>query len=363
MFQKLFFNIEILYKKSKDHQLQKKWKDHSKLIILSDKSSWVLDEITSELKTLCKKLKLAVINERFFFNSNRQCVFFSNKYDLVKKLHKTNHKVAFSYFHGNLNTSTIDQIIVNNLKRFIHKIKAIQVTNKRMQDNLIQKGIPKNIIYKIPISIDIKKFNFFSLRKKKLAKTKNNICDKFVVGSFQKDGEGWGAGNKPKYIKGPDILIKIIKILNSKLKGKLHVVLTGPARGYVKKNLKKINVSYSHYYAKEYSEISKFYGLLDAYIVTSREEGGPRAILESMASGTPIYSTDVGQAKDLIKHNFNGWIFSPTKINDLCKLMLNNHSNNKKMKKILKNARKTAVDNSYNNISKLWKVFFKNLLN
>ena len=82
-----------------------------------------------------------------------------------------------------------------------------------------------------------------------------------------------------------------------------------------------------------------------------------------MASGTPIYSTDVGQAKDLIKQNFNGWIFSSSKISNLCELIVNNHSNKKKMKKILRNARKTAVDNSYNNISKLWKIFFKNLLN
>jgi len=35
------------------------------------------------------------------------------------------------------------------------------------------------------------------------------------------------------------------------------------------------------------------------YLVTSREEGGPKALLESMASGIPVVSTRVGMADDL----------------------------------------------------------------
>ena len=42
------------------------------------------------------------------------------------------------------------------------------------------------------------------------------------------------------------------------------------------------------------------YRALDAYLVTSRDEGGPKAVLESMATGVPIVSTRVGQAVDLV---------------------------------------------------------------
>jgi glycosyltransferase involved in cell wall biosynthesis len=52
----------------------------------------------------------------------------------------------------------------------------------------------------------------------------------------------------------------------------------------------------------------KLYHALDLYLVTSREEGGPLAILESLATGTPIVSTKVGLAPDLINHAWNGYL-------------------------------------------------------
>ena len=32
--------------------------------------------------------------------------------------------------------------------------------------------------------------------------------DEIIIGSFQKDGQGWGDGTMPKLIKGPDIFAK-----------------------------------------------------------------------------------------------------------------------------------------------------------
>ena len=35
-----------------------------------------------------------------------------------------------------------------------------------------------------------------------------------MVGSFQKDGEGWEEGLTPKHIKGPDVFVEVVKRLN-----------------------------------------------------------------------------------------------------------------------------------------------------
>ena len=43
-------------------------------------------------------------------------------------------------------------------------------------------------------------------------------------------------------------------------------------------------------------------------MVASRDEGGPRAVLESMATGVPLVTTRVGQAADLVEHGVNGWM-------------------------------------------------------
>ena len=50
----------------------------------------------------------------------------------------------------------------------------------------------------------------------------------------------------------------------------------------------------------DFSKINELYNLLDLYIVSSRFEGGPQSILECAATKTPIISTDVGIAKEIL---------------------------------------------------------------
>ena len=46
--------------------------------------------------------------------------------------------------------------------------------------------------------------------------------------------------------------------------------------------------------------MNELYNCLDLYIVASRVEGGPQAIIECALSKTPIISTDVGVAKEIL---------------------------------------------------------------
>ena len=54
--------------------------------------------------------------------------------------------------------------------------------------------------------------------------------------------------------------------------------------------------------------MARAYEAIDLCIVASRDEGGPRAVLESMAIGVPLVTTRVGQAADLVRHEENGWL-------------------------------------------------------
>ena len=98
--------------------------------------------------------------------------------------------------------------------------------------------------------------------------------DALVIGSFQKDGIGWGDGMKPKFIKGPDIFVETLRIL-SKKGLPIYALITGPARGYVIELLKQNNIPYHHSYVSRAEDLVPFYQALDIYLITSREEGGP----------------------------------------------------------------------------------------
>ena len=49
-----------------------------------------------------------------------------------------------------------------------------------------------------------------------------------------------------------------------------------------------------------FEELNELYNILDLYIVSSRIEGGPQAIVECGITKTPIISTDVGFASDIL---------------------------------------------------------------
>ena len=181
------------------------------------------------------------------------------------------------------------------------------------------------------------------------------------MGSFQKDGQGWGEGLEPKLIKGPDVFLQTIEILKSQIQD-LFVLLSGPARGYVMKGLKNLGVDFKHFYLRDYPETGELFQALDLYLVTSRQEGGPKAVLESMSSGVPLVTTRVGQAMDLVIHGENGWMVESEDIEGLAHYAEQALFHQEDLKPVLEGARRTAEANSYDAQIPLWLEFMRDFV-
>ena len=97
----------------------------------------------------------------------------------------------------------------------------------------------------------------------------------------------------------------------------LYVLLTGPARGYVRSGLDRLGIPYRHLLLPDVDAVAPVYSAIDVCLVASRDEGGPRAVLESMASRVPLVTTRVGQAADLVRHGENGWMVEPEDVEGL----------------------------------------------
>ena len=69
-----------------------------------------------------------------------------------------------------------------------------------------------------------------------------------------------------------------------------------------------MGVPYVHDFLENYLDIARYYQALDLYLITSRSEGGPLALLEAFASGVPVVSTRVGMSADIIRHGENGML-------------------------------------------------------
>jgi glycosyltransferase involved in cell wall biosynthesis len=184
-------------------------------------------------------------------------------------------------------------------------IHRLVVSNRIMEQRFLALGFAEERIARVPLGVDLSVFRPGTMEERRTLRQRLSIPDDaFCIGSFHKDGDGWEEGLNPKLVKGPDVLLKTIDKLRKKQK--VHVLLTAPARGYVIKGLEDMGVSYTHRLVERYQDLASYYHALDVYLVPSREEGGPKGILESLASGVPLVSTKVGLAPDVIEHGKNG---------------------------------------------------------
>lgn len=339
------------------------WKPYSRLILYGDSASWVLDWEMRELKRICGRLGVRLAKPIWKHAAQPQSVFFSNHFVLLNDdwMRLPPSRIGFSYFHGLPNTGDeLFDSFHNLLRRHHEKITRIHVSHTEMRDAALESGIEPSKVFLIPIGINTDFFPFRNSQHKRAARAELGIPQSaFVAGSFQKDGKGWGDGLEPKFVKGPDVFVNTMRLLKKEIP-ELFVLLSGPARGYVKKGLEEVQVPYRHVYLKSYPEVAKLFQALDVYLVSSRQEGGPKAILESMASGAPLVTTRVGQAMDLVKHGENAFMTEVEDVEALASFALQVYrSGDDALMPILKAGRATAEANSYENQIPLWADFMK----
>ena len=119
-----------------------------------------------------------------------------------------------------------------------------------------------------------------------------------LIGSFQRDTEGYDL-KTPKLSKGPDIFCDIVEKISER-DGNVEVLLSGWRRQYVMNRLDKAKIKYHYYNLVDFETMNKLYNMLDLYVVSSRVEGGPQAIVECALTKIPIISTAVGLASYIL---------------------------------------------------------------
>jgi glycosyltransferase involved in cell wall biosynthesis len=287
--------------------------------------AWEGRFITENIKNLYNiKIKLIKSSKRRISRIKNQIIHFGsrNTYlpDNYKYVPETN-KIILTWYHG----TDKDSDYINLLPYVSKKIEVVHTSCSISRDNLIKWGIESKKIKVIPIGIDVLHFAKYLKEDKLKIRKKLGIPDNAIcIGSFQKDGEGWKEGLRPKLIKGPDIFCEVVARLNKKYP--VFVLLTGPARGYVKEQLQKTGVKYAHFYPKDNLKLPFYYRALDFYLVTSRTEGGPKALMESFATKVPLVSTDVGMVHDVAVNSENAMVSKIDGIDDLfynCEKIIN----------------------------------------
>jgi glycosyltransferase involved in cell wall biosynthesis len=212
---------------------------------------WDGKYITKNLNT--QKLLNARIT-RTYKGIHDQIIHFGSANAVTSKifpLQNKSNRIVLTWFHF-----VPDDPKIKSFKEAQEYIDVVHTSCTITKGNLIEIGVPEEKIVVIPLGVDLNIFKPVPATQKNMIRKELGLPqDKVIIGSFQKDGVGWGDGLEPKLVKGPDIFVDVIDNLSRD--HNIFVLLTGPARGYVKKGLDRIGVPYKHIFLKNYPDIPK----------------------------------------------------------------------------------------------------------
>lgn len=259
-----------------------------KIYLTKINESWIIDRIKNEWTINNKKI---TTKNPYFSEIIWDIAPWASKPTFIKKF--KNKKIIQSIYHIE-NTSPEGREVKNIIEndKFIDGYHVISKKTKEVLQNFTKKTI-----FYLPLWVN-QDIWYNKSNKNELRTNFGFTGSDYLVGSFQRDTEGSDL-RSPKLVKGPDIFIEIVKNLYKK-NSKLKVVLTGKRRDYVISELKKNNIPYKYFEMTNFSMMNDLYNILDLYLITSRLEGGPQALVECGQTRTPVISTDVGIAREIL---------------------------------------------------------------
>jgi glycosyltransferase involved in cell wall biosynthesis len=332
---------------------------YSRLFVEQEAAEWVLSYEARQLVRTAEALGIRIGPAEWARGVANQSIFHLSQFTLLQHdFQRNGNRLGLSYFHGRPGTPGMPEFdaCFDTLRARHQEIDRVQVTNRAMAQLVLSTGIDAEKVHTIPIGIDTDVFRPGDEDAHRAARERLGLPGSaFVVGSFQKDGVGWGEGLEPKLIKGPDVLLAVAEQLSRTLP-ELHFLLTGPARGYVRVGLERLGIPYRHMLLPDVDAVADMYPAIDVCLVASRDEGGPRAVHESMATRVPLVTTRVGQAADLVRDGENGSMVEPEDVDGLVDAILRVAAAGKgDLDAALDAGRRVAEENSYLALRPRWR--------
>jgi len=266
-----------------------------------------------------------ITRELSFWNPDRPLFSFLRSLKSLKKLLSSQ---PINIYHSHDQFGDIMGII---LKVFNWKLKLVRTVqnNYEWQNKPIRRFLFTNMLiplfYDVEIGVNNHIINYLNNRwicrvqNKKAIRIPNasNLAmfNKIKVDLNQKkssigielDRQIIGSVGRLHNQKGYDILIKAFsKILKKYPRALLVLVGDGPLRDVLQKQVEDMGIQESTLFLGTRVDVPEILRIFDIFVSSSRWEGIPGVLLESMAAGVPIVATNVPGTNELIDDKING---------------------------------------------------------
>jgi len=294
-------------------------------------------EFREKLKEVWKNYDLVHIHGHGRFTSNYSLKFLKKKIPIIYTAH--------GFFHSK-KASTMKQIHDKLFGKLLKNASFCTALTKIEKEKYIQLGVSEKCIKIIPNWIDLEKFKFGKINKKKGL-------------------EKYGLENKKTLLyvgrihesKGIQYVIEAIKDID------INFLIVGRDAGFSKELTKKINELGLSKRVKllggvDDKKLMEMYALTDTSVLFSSWEGFGIVILEAMASGLPVIVSDRGALPTLIKNKENGLIAKFPDVEELERQIKLLFEDKKLFNKIKKNGLAFVKNFKYSKIAKQYEELY-----
>ncbi|MFY4787727.1 glycosyltransferase family 4 protein [Aliarcobacter butzleri] len=291
-------------------------------------------------------------------NKNSKNIFdaIKNNISTITKLTKTIKSVNSDIVISFMTTSNILSILA--CKILNKPIIISERTNYDFLSSKIWKKIRK-IVYPfcnhlvVQSNYDLEKYNFV----KNVSIIENPLFIKDFSEQIQRKNYFLAVGRLDK-VKGFDMLIEAYSKLNTSWK--LKIVGEGKEREPLQEQIERLGLSDKVELLGRKNDVEKYYYEAGIFILSSRMEGYPNALIEAMACGCPCISFDCKTGpSSIIKNNINGILIENENIDELSNTMNELSSNEENRQKLSIKGLEIREKLNIKNISEKWKFLFR----
>jgi len=230
--------------------------------------------------------------------------------------------------------------------------KILTLSSNMKTDFCHRLNIPNKKIDIIHNGVDVAKFRpgiDISNLKKEFHIEKHD----FIIGSV----------GRLDAVKDCDTLIQGFHLFNQRNENsKLIIVGDGPELSILKEIVSRTNLLHKVVFTGYRTNIPQMLNLMDIYVQTSLYEGFSNTILEAMAVGLPVITTDVGGNSFIVFDGINGYLIDPQNPSLLHEKLMYLSENRSIMQKMGVENRKTIVENfSVQKMIKKYHALYSNL--
>ena len=188
------------------------------------------------------------------------------------------------------------------VQRFTHRLAThVTAVSEAVASSSVALGVPRERITVIPNGVDAARFADARPDREALGAAAGNGAAP-VVGSV-----GCLAPRKDYAT-----LLEALALLEQRgLRFRAALVGEGPERARLERLAGSLGLAGRVRFLGERADVERLLPAMDVFVLSSREEGIPNALLEAMACGRPAVATAVGGTGEVMEDGVTGWLVPP----------------------------------------------------